>query len=216
MRFHKGKSFLAPPRIFKSDLSLYFPNLQGQTLLEDKESRDTTPVFQDKVTVVSIFNTQWAENQAATFVSQGANPELHTAIQNSGGIAQMVQINFEENWMKAKIIKMFMSNLRKRLGRENWGRYFLVQRGLTEEMRDAIGYLNSKVGYTYVLDGDCRIRWAGSGPSEGDEKGSLVKAVTRLVDNAKAKQNQKATVSEKPVDKDSNLAGNEKVATTGE
>ncbi|RDL41973.1 uncharacterized protein BP5553_01952 [Venustampulla echinocandica] len=216
MRFHKGKSFLAPPRIFKSDLALYFPNLQGQTLVKDKEPRDTTPLFQDKVTVVSIFNTQWAENQAATFASEKNNPELHEAIRNSGGIAQMVQINFEENWMKAMIVRMFMPSLRKKLAAKNWGRYFLVRKGFTEEIRDAIGLLNSKVGYTYLLDGECRIRWAGSGRSEGNENDSLVKAVTRLVENARAKQTEKATISQKPVDKGLDLAGNEKAATTGE
>jgi len=91
-----------------------------------------------------------------------------------------------------------MNNLRKQRAAENWGRYFLVRSGLTEEMRDAMGLLNSKVGYTYLLDGECRIRWAGSGPAEGKEKEGLVKSVRRLIEEAKAKRKEKVALPPKP------------------
>jgi ATPase complex subunit ATP10 len=175
MRLHKGKSFLAPPALFRAERALYFPNLHGQTLLKDKKPRDTTPVLEDKISVVSVFSSAWAENQAATFASEKQNPELHEALRSSGGAAQLVQINYEDNALKAMIVRMFMPNLRKRLG-------------VTDEMRDAIGLLNSKVGYTYLLDSECKIRWAASGPSEGDEKEGLVKGVRRLVDELKNKR----------------------------
>lgn len=67
----------------------------------------------------------------------------------------------------------------------------MVQKGLTDEMKDAIGLLNSKVGYTYILDGDCKIRWAGSGPAEEYEKDVLVKSVSRLLEDAKVPLVQK-------------------------
>lgn len=95
----------------------------------------------------------------------------------------MVQINIEEDALKALIIKLFRPSLRKRFGAGNWGRYFLVRKGLTTQIRDAIGLLNSKVGYTYLLDGNVRIRWAGSGVAEGDEKEGLVKGVRRLIED---------------------------------
>lgn len=109
----------------------------------------------------------------------------------------MVQINHEENWMKAMIVKFFMYNLRKQRAAENWGRYFLVRKGFTEEMRDAIGLLNSKVGYTYLLDGECRIRWAGSGEAELEEKEGLIRSVRRLIEEAKTKRKE-ATLLQKP------------------
>ncbi|KAE8453714.1 hypothetical protein EG329_009225 [Mollisiaceae sp. DMI_Dod_QoI] len=191
MRLHKGKSFLAPPRLFKAEKALYFPNFQGQTLLKDKSPKDTTPLFEDKISVVSVFSSQWAENQAATFASEKQNPELHDVIKGSGGIAQLVQINVEENALKAWIVRLFMGRLRKKLGKDNWHRYFLVRKGITEDIRDNIGLLNSKVGYTYLLDGECRVRWAGSGPSEGDEKESLVKGVRRLIEDMRTKRRAK-------------------------
>jgi len=139
------------------------------------------------VSVVSIFSSAWAEGQAATFVSEKNNPELNQAIQNSGGAAQLVRINIEENRLKAAMVRLFMPGLRKTLGFDNWGRYFLVARGVTDDMRDTIGLLNSKVGYTYLLDGQCRIRWAGSGRAEGEEKESLVKGVRRLLEERNQK-----------------------------
>jgi ATPase complex subunit ATP10 len=193
MRIHKGKTFLAPPRLFKAEHALYFPNFYGQTLHKDKGFRDTTPVLEDKVSVVSVFSSAWAENQAATFASEKNNPELHSVVRRSRGVAQMVQINVEENALKAWIVRLFMGRLRKRIGSENWGQYFLVRRGITDEIRDAVGLLNSKVGYTYLLDGECRIRWAGSGNCEGDEKEGLVKGTLRLIQELETKRKEKST-----------------------
>lgn len=188
MRHHKGKSFIAPPRLFRAERALYFPNLQGQTLLKDGEVHDTTPTLSDKVSVVSIFSSAWAEHQATSFVGTKENAELHEVLAGSGGRAQLVQINVEENPLKAGIIKLFKPSLRRKMGREAWGKYFVVTKGMTMEMRDAMGLLNSKVGYTYLLDGACRIRWAGSGIAEGDEKQGLVRGVKKLIEEAKGKK----------------------------
>jgi len=201
MRLHKGKSFLAPPRLFKGERALYFPNFQGQTLSKDKLAKDTTPVFEDKVSIVSVFSSAWAENQAATFAAEKNNPELHEVVKGSGGLAQMVQINIEENALKAMLVRLFMPNLRRRMGAGNWGRYFLVRKGVSDEIRDAIGLLNSKVGYTYLLDGECKIRWAGSGPCEGDEKEGLVRGAKRLIEELKVKRKEKSILdTRKPVE----------------
>jgi ATPase complex subunit ATP10 len=188
MRHHKGKSFLAPPRIFKSDKALYFPNLHGQTLIKKTGLRDTTPVLEGKISVVSVFSSAWAEGQAASFVAEKKNPELHEVVRESGGVAQMVNINIEENAMKAALIQLFMPSLRRKILAANWGRYFIIRRGLTQEIRDAIGLLNSKVGYVYLLDRHCRIRWAGSGICEPDEKDGLVRSTRRLIEKEKERK----------------------------
>ncbi|KAI1423985.1 ATP10 protein-domain-containing protein [Xylaria sp. FL1777] len=183
MQFHKGKTFIAPPRLFKGDLSLYFPNLYGRTLSKtDTEPRDTTPVLQGRVSVVSVFSSLWAENQCNTFVSRESNPAVEQAIAESGGKAQHVRVNIEEDALKAFLIRLLIGRLRRQVGgEENYGRYFIVRKGVSDEIREGIGLLNSKVGYTYLLDADCRIRWAGSGNSEDHERESLVKGLGRLL-----------------------------------
>ncbi|KAI8947678.1 ATP10 protein-domain-containing protein [Xylaria longipes] len=192
LEFHKGKTFIAPPRLFKGDLSLFFPNLYGQTLSKtDKEPRDTTPVLRGRVSVVSVFSSMWAENQCKTFVSPASNPGVERLIAESGGRAQHVRINVEEDPLKAFLVKLWMGRLRREVGgEENYGRYFLVRKGVSDEIREAVGLLNSKVGYTYLLDADCRIRWAGSGNSEDFERDGLVKGFQWLLveDEANAKK----------------------------
>ncbi|KAI0383831.1 ATP10 protein-domain-containing protein [Hypomontagnella monticulosa] len=186
LQFHKGKTFIAPPRPFRGDLSLFFPNLYGQTLLKsDREPRDTTPTLQGKVSVVSVFSSVWAENQINSFVSKDSNPELDAVLAEQKDVAQRVWINIEQNTMKAWLIRLFMGGIRRRIGKENWDRYFVVRKGVSDEIRESVGLLNSSVGYVYLVDTECRIRWAGSGPSEDHEREGLVKAVQRLLDEHK-------------------------------
>ncbi|KAK3394638.1 ATP10 protein-domain-containing protein [Podospora didyma] len=186
MQFHKGKTFLSPPRLFKADLSLYFPNLHGRTLNKGPTT-DTTPVLEGRASVVTIFSSRWAENQAKSFTSPEANPVLHEALSASGGRAQLVQINVEEDALKSWIQVLFNGSLRRTVGKDNWGRYFLVRKGISDEIKEHIGLLNSKVGYTYLVDYKCRIRWAGSGNSEPEEREGLVKGVQRILDEMAGK-----------------------------
>ena len=202
IQFHKGKTFLSPPRLFKADLSLYFPNFHGRTLAKTHEAKsaDTTPVLEGHATVVNIFSNMWAENQVKTFTSKKNNPALHELIEKSGGRAQIVQINAEDDPLRSWVIKIFMGSLRRGAGKENWDRYFVVNKGISDEIREAIGVLNSKVGYTYLVDHNCRIRWAGSGDAEPSERDGLVKGMQRLIDEM-AKENVTANFVRRPVAK---------------
>lgn len=146
---------------------------------------------------MSIFSSQWAERQVESFVSKEANPQLHEVLERSGEAAQLVNINYEDNKGKALLVKLFMGSLRKRFAENDWDKYFLVQRGITDEIRESIGLLNSKVGYTYLVDHHCRIRWAGSGPSHPDEVESLTKGLAKLVDDIKKEAQLPATAREK-------------------
>ncbi|KAJ0121501.1 F1F0 ATP synthase assembly protein Atp10 [Diaporthe amygdali] len=186
LALHKGKTFLAPPRLFKHDKSLYFPNLFGHTLLKSTSlARDTTPVLAGKASVVAIYSTDWARRQADSFIGKKENPALHEILDKHQGRAQLVQINVEDtSYLKYWMVRMFSGSLRKQVGKDNWDKYFLVRKGISDEIKESIGYLNSKVGYTYLVDGDWRIRWAGSGPAEPDERDFLTKGLERLLDEA--------------------------------
>ncbi|KAL2131248.1 hypothetical protein VTI74DRAFT_5374 [Chaetomium olivicolor] len=183
LQFHQGKTFLAPPRLFRADLSLYFPNLHGRTLAKTPGAKaaDTTPLLEGRASVVSVFSSMWAENQAQSFTSAEHNPALHELLKASGGRAQMVQVNVEEDVLKAMLVRLFTGSLRRRVGQENWDKYLLVRKGITDEIRESIGLLNSKVGYTYLVDHQCRIRWAGSGQAEPEEREGLVKGMQRIL-----------------------------------
>lgn len=197
LQYHEGKSFLAPPRLFKAELSLFFPNLYGETLLKtDRNPRDTTPLLAGKATVVSIFSSRWAEQQADSFTSQAANPALHEELAKHSPLAQLARVNYEDNAGKAWLVRFFMGSLRKQTPEKDWDKYFLVRRGITDDIRESIGLLNSKVGYVYLVDQYCRVRWAGSGQSDPSERDGLVKGLGRLVEEIKKEATMPATAKE--------------------
>ncbi|KAL8799375.1 MAG: hypothetical protein Q9182_005947 [Xanthomendoza sp. 2 TL-2023] len=193
-QYHKGKTFIAPARLFRAEKSLYFPNMVGSTLASPSTSSDTTPVLRNRISIISVYSNRWAEMQTQTFTHASKNPGLDEVFaaekrQRDGGgmpaaapLVQKVEVSIGEDWMKALIVRMFMRGIRRRREKEGWGRYFLVRRGITEEMREAIGMGNSKVGYTYLVDWECRIRWAGSAEAEGGETEGLVSGLRRLVE----------------------------------
>ncbi|KAF9640449.1 ATPase assembly factor ATP10 mitochondria [Lasiodiplodia theobromae] len=188
MQYHSGKSFLANPRIFRSDRALFFPNFVGSTLLPGAEGRkphSTTLALLNRVSLVSIYSSEWARQQSATFTAPEQNPELRALLEANRGVAQHVELNVEPNPMRAFILNLYKGRLRRQRGNEaDWDRYFIVRRGFSDEMRENLGIMNEKVGYVFLVDGACRIRWAASGNAEGDEKEYLNKGLKMLIGEA--------------------------------
>ncbi len=202
MRFSKGKSFLSNSQLFRRDKALYFPNLQGVTLASPKVPKDTTPVLENRISIVSVFCSQWAERQVATFVSKQQNPTLHEAL-GEDGPAQFVDINIEENAMKALLIRLFMPSLRRKIPKGRHRQYFVIRKGMTEDIRAATGLLNGYVGYVYLVDSECKIRWAGSGIAAEEEREGLVRGARRLMDSqekveATAAESKEGSLREAP------------------
>ncbi|KAF2093084.1 hypothetical protein NA57DRAFT_15911, partial [Rhizodiscina lignyota] len=181
LKYNQGKTFLANPRVFKKSLSLYFPNLIGRTIAS-AENKDTTSVLRNKVSVVCMFTSAWAENQIKTFIGQEENPKLREAIASSGGRAQIVRINVEDNFMKWWMIWATMANLRLTVSREEHDKYFILNRDLPLTVRETLGLSNKNVGFVFLVDEDCQIRWAGCGEANATEREYLVKGLHRLLD----------------------------------
>ncbi|KAL4796369.1 ATP10 protein-domain-containing protein [Aspergillus venezuelensis] len=181
MRYNKGKTFLSNQRLFKREKSLYFPNLYGATLESPSLPQNTTSVLRGKVSVINLFSSVWAESQVATFTGPNLNPGLWDAIKEGGNLVQKVDINVEDNTLKAWLIRMFMWSMRRKMPKEQHERYFLIRKGIDDGLKQAIGMMNNKVGYVYLLDENCRIRWAGSGPARPEELEALNNGVRKLV-----------------------------------
>ncbi|KAH8731042.1 ATP10 protein-domain-containing protein [Phaeosphaeriaceae sp. PMI808] len=181
-KYRSGKTFMANPRIFKQEAALYFPNFHGDTLAES--AADTTNVLQGKISVVNVYSSQWGEAQVKTFTGKKTNVALHQLLAQSPHVVQMVDVNIEENSLKAWIIALFQWQLRGSKPQEDWGKYFVVRKGVSEKIRETIGLLNGRVGYVYLVDQDCKIRWAGSGNAEGSEMDDLNRGVGKLVAEA--------------------------------
>ncbi|KAJ6036317.1 hypothetical protein N7540_000596 [Penicillium herquei] len=194
LQYHKGKTFISNPRLFRADKALYFPNMRGITLSSPKDPQDTTAILRGKVSVVNLFCSLWAEEQTTTFTGnfsgEDRNPALKELLAKNSKYAQRIDINFEENRMKAWIVKRFLGGVRKKFPVEQHSRYFLVEKGFSEEMKESVGMVNKFVGYVYLIDADCRIRWAGSGPAHPDEVDIMHNALEKLIDEQKAAEKQ--------------------------
>lgn len=206
LRFHKGKQFIANSRLFRAEHALFFPNFFGKTLRKDavKQNkndgysglgRNTCEAMDGKISVVSIVSSQWAVHQVNTFTSKEHNPAIHETLEKAKDCAQMVEINWEENWLKWGILQFFKGGMRKTRTPEEQGRYFMVRRGVTDIMKEAIGLLNDKTGYVYLVDEHNRIRWAGSANAEPEEKYSLYSGLERLIHEARMPKSEKPVQS---------------------
>lgn len=97
--------------------------------------------------------------------------------------------------MRALILKASLGALRKVMAEEAWGRYFIVNKGFNPGgrwlaptdfpggVREALGIANGKVGYVFLVDRECRIRWAGSGNALPGEAEALARGVKKLVED---------------------------------
>jgi mitochondrial ATPase complex subunit ATP10 len=168
--------------------------MRGVTLTEPKDEQDTTIQTRGKITLLRVYTGSWAEKQADSFISE--NTQLDRILKLGEGVVQRVEINLEENRMKAALVRLFMGGLRRQLPETMHSRYFLVTKGITDDAKQSLGMLNSQVGYVYLLDEDCRIRWAGCGEAEEDEKVSLVKGIARLAQDMKKRHD----LGDKPIE----------------
>ncbi|KAK7534698.1 ATP10 protein-domain-containing protein [Phyllosticta citricarpa] len=194
VKYERGKSFLANPRIFRADRALFFPNFVGTTLADSSKPADTTLVLLNRISLVSVYSSDWAWRQVRTWTSESQNPGLSKILKGSKGIAQQVEVNIETNRLKNAILSLFKGRLRNERAREDWDKYFLVRKGITDEIRENVGIMNAKVGYVFLVDGACRIRWAGSGDAQEEEKQFLNKGLGTLISETtgSAKTNPKA------------------------
>lgn len=196
MRHHKGKTFLSPSRLFKAEAARYFPNMQGYTLADSRTMSDTTDVLAGKTSIVSVVSETWADWQALSFVGKEENEELENEVERlkDRGL-QRVRINIEEDMLKAALVWLFLGYARKKTKEEDWKRSFVVTRGVEEETKLDIAMTNGKVGHVYLVDKNCKIRWAGNGYADDEERANLVYVARRLVEGNLAATKQKKAVT---------------------
>jgi len=150
---------------------------------------------------VNIYSSAWGEAQAKSFTGP-KNKELQELLDESKDICQKIEINIEENSMKAWILAMFQWNLKRQYKQEDWGKYFIVRKGVSDLMRETLGMLNRRVGYVYLVDENLKIRWAGSGDAEGTESEDMVKGLRKLVQDARSrKEGRSANGAVRPVER---------------
>ena len=207
MRHHKGKTFLAPESPFRADVAKYFPNLQGYSLADSWSYVDTTKVLRGKISIVSYTSQTWAEWQVKSFVGKKENPQLASTLEElkDQGLQKMF-MNYEDDLLKKILIYLFLWYARRKNDRENGkevrARSLIVTRGVDREFfENGLGITNLRVGYTYLVDQNCKIRWVGNGYATDEEKKSIVRVARKLVQDLKDSEEKKKSIKRKPVEK---------------
>ena len=187
MRHHKGKNFLATPKLFRAETALYFPNMQGYTLADVKGIHDTTKVMRGKYSIVRMLCDQWSVDQANTYTSAEHNPALHAELERLGekGL-QIVNITIMEGWIRRLLVWYHTDWQREQMPESEWDRWFVVTKGISDYTMLDINMINAKVGHVFLVDTQCKIRWTGCGDATDQEKQSLLAAVRKLVDGPSA------------------------------
>ncbi|KDN52258.1 hypothetical protein K437DRAFT_277671 [Tilletiaria anomala UBC 951] len=166
IRSHGGKTWRSPGTLIREDRALYFPDIIG-TCLKDRSKTSTTQMLKGNVSILSILTSKISEEHTKSFYQ----PTLDLYASNPS--FRFVQVNLQENTLKAYLVSLFLSSLRTVIPPEFHATYLISSQNLEVE-RGALGLHNKHVGYTYLIDSDCRIRWAGCGFAEQAEKNALI------------------------------------------
>lgn len=177
IKSHGGKTWRAPNTLIKDERALWFPRVEG-TSLGDKMTVNTVDIFRNKVSVVALLGSKISEEHCRSFYSDtlstfSGHPKF-----------QLVQINLQQNKLKSYLVSLFLSSLRSQIDPALHPTYLLSSQNIELE-KDALGYHNKHVGYTYLVDAQGRIRWAGGAFAEEAEKGALRACTGVLLERVK-------------------------------
>ncbi|KAI0077371.1 hypothetical protein K474DRAFT_1661807 [Panus rudis PR-1116 ss-1] len=171
-RRHGGKTWIAPRVLIREDKALYFPDISGSTLISGEKAHTTT-LCAGKVSVISMLSSKISEIQTAMFT------EPTNAAYASNPAYQHIQINLQENLLKSFLVSLFTSSIRKAIPESQWGHYLVSSQNM-DYIRDDLGMTNRHIGYVYLIDQACRVRWAGCADPKPEEIEAL-KACTGVL-----------------------------------
>jgi len=95
-------------------------------------------------------------------------------------VYQYIQINLQENILKAILVNLFLSSLRSKVPPFQHTRY-LVSRQNIEYLREPLGMTNSRIGYVYLVDENLKVRWAACADAKEEEEEALIRCVGVLL-----------------------------------
>ncbi|PPQ66525.1 hypothetical protein CVT26_009498 [Gymnopilus dilepis] len=182
-RRHGGKTWMAPKVLIREDKALYLPNLTGKSI-DNGTRKNTTEMCFGRISVLAILGTQISEAHAKSF-TYSTNLRY-----SSHPLYQYIQINVQENLLKALLVKLYARSLWTLIPPEQRPNYLISSQNL-EYLRDPMGMTNSKVGYVYLIDENLRIRWAGSAEATQEEAQSLESCTGVLLKRLSEKQAEK-------------------------
>ncbi|QRV76063.1 F1F0 ATP synthase assembly protein ATP10 [Ceratobasidium sp. AG-Ba] len=185
LKHHGGKMWIAPRVLIREDKALYFPDVNGVTL-DNRSTVHTTSLCTGRITLLSVLSTKISELHAESFVE--AALKQHKGTPNF----QYMQINLQENILKSFLVSLFLSGLRKQVPEEFQPTYILSHQNM-EYLRVPLGMENKHIGYTYLVDENLKVRWAGCGFARPEETEALANCTRLLLERLNPTDNPQTT-----------------------
>jgi mitochondrial ATPase complex subunit ATP10 len=179
-----GKFYVANTALYKANAAMYWPNLMGRTLRGDKAN--TTDLLSGWVSVVCFFQRNWGFEQTRSFVGAKGNPELAAVLEANKDTVQALDVTMEDLQTFTVLKRFFEFNLRRQKSAEEQDRYFITE-GIPVGVKESIGVMNSAIGYVFLVDQNCKIRWSACATALPEEKESFLKGLQSLIRQAKEK-----------------------------
>jgi len=168
--------------LIREDKALYFPNIEGKVLTNCAVTH-STDLCKGHISVVNIITTKLSDTQIQAY---GA-PTLEKYKDHP--LFRYVQINLQENAAKSFLVMLFLNSLRSQNPSYLHPTY-LVSKQNMEYLREPMGLENKYVGHVYLLDQNCKIRWAAGADPTPEEIINLERCTTVLIERLGAEKNQ--------------------------
>ncbi|KAG0255191.1 Mitochondrial ATPase complex subunit atp10 [Mortierella polycephala] len=158
-----------------ADKALYMPNIIG-TSLETSEPIELVDVLKGKISMVAISGTRFGEEQIETFMTPFMKqwPAEHKSPK-----VQLVELNIQENPLKAGLVRMMVPFVKKTIPKERHANYILHYKSI-RHLKDPLSMQNSYLGYVFLVDSNCKIRWGAHGKGTETEIKTLLDSVRKL------------------------------------
>ncbi|KAJ1955813.1 hypothetical protein EC988_001676 [Linderina pennispora] len=160
LRDNGTKLFEAPAQLIPARQARFLPNLEGKTL--NGNSVDIAQMCRGKTTLLTVEFVKFAEKHTLSYI------DVFEKAFGDRGKAQVVQVNIEENWAKAAILKMCLPYTKRVIPQHRHNNY-VVHFGNVETFRNAMGIANPLIGYAFLIDPRTRIRWYANGEAVKNE-----------------------------------------------
>ncbi|KAI9028863.1 ATP10 protein-domain-containing protein [Phycomyces nitens] len=165
MRKHGGKMYQASAKLIKTEKAGYMPDFEGTDL--DRKPVHTTDLLMDKISLMSFVYAKYGEPHAESFIQP--------FLKRFGGQKdiQLVEVNVQENFLKQLLVKAFVPSIRKNLAQERKENYVLLMKDITR-VRKMLDMTNQYIGYVFLVDENCKIRWVAHGDATPEEIGNML------------------------------------------
>ncbi|KAG0273317.1 Mitochondrial ATPase complex subunit atp10 [Linnemannia exigua] len=172
-----SKLWKATPSMINPDKALYMPNIIG-TSLKTSEPVELVDLLRGKISLVAISGTRFGEEHIESYMTPFLKRWPMTVGNNSSKV-QLVELNIQENPLKAGLVRMMVPFVKKTIPEERHANYVLHYKSI-KHLKDPLSMQNSYLGYVFLVDSNCKIRWGAHGPASETEVKTLLESVQKL------------------------------------